>query len=170
MEQFEEGKRRSGEVLIRIYEPPDRPAVLALHEELQAYERPLRVSRSAKPDVSNAYIREFEEQLADPDCDASLFVAEKDDTIVGFAFCVAEEDILDDPPEQIYLQDLTVTKTARSAGVGRSLVEAVRRFARQRGISRINLMVLATNKDALAAYRAMGFEIAILHLETHLSS
>lgn len=168
MEQFDEGCR-SGEVLIRIYEPRDRPAILALHEELQAYERPLRASRSAKPGVNDAYIQELEEQLADPECDAFLFVAEKDGTIVGFAFCAAEADILDDPPEQVYLQDLMVTKTARGAGVGRALVEAVRRFARDRGISRIQLMVLATNKDAIAAYRAMGFEIAILHLEANSS-
>ncbi len=156
-------------MLIRTYEPSDRPAVLALHKELQAYERPLRALRSSKPDVSDAYVREFEELLADPNCDATLFIAEKEGTIVGFAFCLAEEDILDDPPEQVYLQDLMVTQAARQTGIGRALVDAVRGFAHERNINRINLMVLADNQDALAAYRAMGFEVAILHLETTLS-
>ncbi|MEO1296821.1 MAG: GNAT family N-acetyltransferase [Cyanobacteria bacterium J06636_16] len=158
-------------MLIRMYEPSDRPAVLALHQELQAYERPLRTLRSSKPDVSDTYVRgEFEELLADPDCDATLFIAEKEGAVVGFAFCVAEEDILDDPPEQVYLQDLIVTKAARKMGVGRALVDAVRGFAQERSINRINLMVLASNQDALVAYQAMGFEIAILHLETMLST
>ena len=170
MEKFEEGNCRSDEVLIRIYKPLDRSAVMALHEELQAYERPLRASRSARPGVSDTYIQQIEEDLAHPDCDANLFVAEKNGTVIGFAFCVAEKDILDDPPEQVYLQDLMITKTERGAGVGRLLVKAVKRFASDRGISRINLMVLASNKDAIAAYRAMGFEISIFHLEANLSS
>ena len=61
-----------------------------------------------------------------------------------------------------------VTEGACRTGVGRALVETVRSFAREPGISPINLMVLANNRDAIAAYRAMGFDVAILHLKQTL--
>ncbi|MEO1148452.1 MAG: GNAT family N-acetyltransferase [Cyanobacteria bacterium J06638_22] len=159
-----------GAVQIRHWQPDDRSAILALHEELQAYERNIRSYRSAKPGLSEEYIKEFDEQLEDPDCDAAFFVAEANGKVIGFAFCVAEGDILDDPPEQVYLQDLMVTHTARRSGVGRKLMDAVRNFARERQILRIQLPVLARNEDAISFYRAMGFDTVILGMEQDLSS
>ncbi|MEM9448307.1 MAG: GNAT family N-acetyltransferase [Cyanobacteria bacterium P01_E01_bin.6] len=159
----------SGATRIRHWQPEDRSAILTLHEELQAYECNIRSYRSTKPGLSEEYIKEFDEQLEDPDCDAAFFVAEVDDKVIGFAFCVAEGDILDDPPEQVYIQDLMVTQVARRSGVGRKLMDAVRSFARDRQISRIQLPVLAKNEDAIAFYRAMGFGTVILGMEQDLS-
>lgn len=116
-----------GSVRIRHWQPKDRSAILTLHKELQAYECDIRSCRSAKPGLSEEYIKEFDEQLEDPDCDAAFFVAEANDNVIGFAFCVAEGDMLDDPPEQVYVQDLMVTQAARRSGVGRKLMDAVRR-------------------------------------------
>ena len=160
----------SGSVRIRHWQPEDRSAILTLHKELQTYERDIRSYRSAKPGLSEEYIKEFDEQLEDPDCDAAFWVAEVSDKVIGFAFCVAEGDILDDPPEQVYLQDLMVTQAARRSGVGRKLMDAVRSFAQERQIFRIQLPVLARNEDAIAFYRAMGFDTVILYMEQDLSS
>ena len=156
-------------VQIRDWQPKDRSAILALHKELQTYERDIRSCRSSKQDLSIEYIKGFDEQLEDPDCDAAFFVAEENDKVIGFAFCVADGDILDDPPEHVYLQDLMVTQAKRRSGVGRKLMDAVRNFAHERQISRIQLPVLAKNKNAIAAYRAMGFDTVILYMEQVLS-
>lgn len=163
-------KSNSEDVRIRNWQPKDRSAILALHKELQAYERGIRSYRSSKQDLSIEYVKEFDEQLEDPDCDVAFFVAEKNDNVIGFAFCAAEGDILDDPPEQVYLQDIMVTQVERRSGVGRKLMDAVRSFARERQISRIQLPVLAGNENAIAAYRAMGFDTVILYMEKDISS
>ena len=155
---------------IRNWQPEDRSAILALHKELQAYERDIRSCRSSKEGLSMEYIKSFDEQLEDPDCDAAFLVAEQNDKVIGFAFCVADGDILDDPPEHVYLQDLMVTQAARRFGVGRKLMDAVRSFAHERQIFCIQLPVLASNENAIAFYRAMGFDTVILYMEQNFSS
>lgn len=154
---------------IRPWCPEDREAILSLHKELQAYEIPLRTSRSAKDGVSAEYIKELEEQLHDSNCDSAFFVAEMQEEVVGFVFCAAEEDLLDEPAEQIYVQDIMVTENYRGLGIGKSLMKAVFVFAEERNISRINLMVLANNEKAVSFYNKLGFQTAILHLEHHMS-
>lgn len=59
--------------------------------------------------------------------------------------------------EDCWLEDLYVRETARRAGLGRALVDAACRRARERGCRRIELDVNEGNAPARALYEACGF-------------
>lgn len=61
---------------------------------------------------------------------------------------------LTDPPE---MQDVLVAAGARGRGVGRALVEALLREARDLGADRLRLTVSETNAAARAVYERLGF-------------
>ncbi|BDM83898.1 hypothetical protein AM10699_67590 (plasmid) [Acaryochloris marina MBIC10699] len=63
-----------------------------------------------------------------------------------------------------------VTKAMSRSDVGRKLMGAVRNFANERQISRIQLSVLAGSENVMAFYCAMGFDTVILYMEQDLSS
>ncbi len=60
--------------------------------------------------------------------------------------------------QDCWLEDLFVDRSARRTGLGRTLVGAAFESARARGCLRIALDVNEVNTDAIALYRAMGFE------------
>lgn len=53
---------------------------------------------------------------------------------------------------------LAVAPDARRAGLGRALMAAAETWLRERGAPKLQLMVRHGNEDALAFYRALGFE------------
>ena len=78
-------------------------------------------------------------------------VACKNDELVGLVHYIFHPDnwnIEDD----CYLQDLFVVETARSLGVGRSLIEAVYAKAGERGSPGVYWLTEKTNKQARALY------------------
>ena len=78
-------------------------------------------------------------------------VACKNDEMVGLVHYIFHPDnwnIEDD----CYLQDLFVVETARSLGVGRSLIEAVYAKAGERGSTGVYWLTEKTNKQARALY------------------
>ncbi len=151
---------------LRHYTPSDRDQVLGLHQELQAYEWPLRPLRSRSPTLSEDYFqREYDHIMADEDCDWMFLVAEDAGTLVGYVFCEVGGELLDEPREQVQVLDIMVTESARGEGAGRKLMNEVQRFAAERGITRITLDVLSSNEGAIAFYKALGFEVAVLSME-----
>ena len=60
--------------------------------------------------------------------------------------------------EDCWLEDLFVHESARGAGLGRTLVEAVIERARARGCRRVDLDVNSENPAAQALYRSLGFD------------
>ena len=78
-------------------------------------------------------------------------IACKNDEMVGLVHYIFHPDnwnIEDD----CYLQDLFVAETARSRGVGRSLIEAVYAKAGERGSPGVYWLTEKTNKQARALY------------------
>ncbi|KAI3862046.1 hypothetical protein MKW92_039628, partial [Papaver armeniacum] len=64
----------------------------------------------------------------------------------------------------------TVTEIARQQGVGSSMLKFAIESAKEDGIKRVFIHVRRDNKQALALYRKIGFEIlaeATPHLEEH---
>ncbi|QPH52431.1 GNAT family N-acetyltransferase [Pontivivens ytuae] len=151
-------------MIIRDYTPADREAVIALHEELQSYERDIRPTRAAGRQISVQQVDEYEATMADVE-DARLLIAEREGVPVGFTFFLAEAEMLEDPQAQIYVQDFMVTASARRSGIGRALMVEIRRFMAERGIGLIDLQVLTGNNAALAFYRAEGFDVAYMGLQ-----
>lgn len=56
----------------------------------------------------------------------------------------------------IYLEDLYVKPDARSRGIGKLMLRAVARMARERGAGRLEWSVLDWNEPALRFYRSLG--------------
>lgn len=57
------------------------------------------------------------------------------------------------------IKGLAVAVAHRRHGVGRALMHAAIRMAREAGARRLTLRVLAHNEDARALYAALGFEV-----------
>ncbi|MEM8492743.1 MAG: GNAT family N-acetyltransferase [Pseudomonadota bacterium] len=151
---------------IRPYGAEDREGVLSLLSELNEYERSLRALRSKAPTLSQDYFRhEYDEIMADEDCDFLFLVAEEQGSLIGYVFCEVSEELLDDPREQVRVLDIMATEHARRHGVGLRLMQAVEQFAADRSITRITLDVLASNAKAIAFYQSLGFQTALLCME-----
>lgn len=90
--------------------------------------------------------------------DSMIFVAENDDGLSGFvqlypSFCsVSAVPIL-------ILYDLFVDDSHRSKGLGRSLMNAARDFARENGYKRLELSTAKDNYIGQSLYESLGYEI-----------
>ena len=90
--------------------------------------------------------------------DSMIFVAENDDGLSGFvqlypSFCsVSAVPIL-------ILYDLFVDHSHRSKGLGRSLMNAARDFARENGYKRLELATAKDNYIGQSLYESLGYEI-----------
>jgi ribosomal-protein-alanine N-acetyltransferase len=60
--------------------------------------------------------------------------------------------------DEIHLLNVAVAPSSRRRGIGRVLVEEVRRYAREHGAAKILLEVRAGNAPALGLYESLGFE------------
>jgi ribosomal protein S18 acetylase RimI-like enzyme len=65
--------------------------------------------------------------------------------------------LLPDPPGRAWLEALWVDPSARRAGLGSELIEAVAAWSRDRGAARLELSVTACNGPARALYTRAGF-------------
>jgi len=91
---------------------------------------------------------------------AEVLIARLDDLPVGYAlFFHSYSTFLARPG--IYLEDLFVLPEHRGRGVGKALLGAVARIARQRGCGRLEWAVLDWNQSAIEFYRRVG--ATILH-------
>jgi GNAT superfamily N-acetyltransferase len=84
---------------------------------------------------------------------AVAFLAEDNGRAIGTATGAA----YDAAPGEAHVYAMWVAPDARGAGVGRALLDAVARWARDRGDRRLQLQVTETNHPARAFYGACGF-------------
>jgi ribosomal-protein-alanine N-acetyltransferase len=83
-----------------------------------------------------------------------LFVANRDDAVVGFAVGMVAGRGLESVAE---LESIAVAIGARRLGVGRALCEAVAGWCREQGAAALELEVRAASEGAVALYRGLGF-------------
>ena len=87
--------------------------------------------------------------------DAAVYVAELDGELVG------RLSLARDPhPASRHVADLGLMVSARHRrrGIGRALLQAAERWAREVGVSKLELHVFPHNEAARALYEASGFE------------
>jgi diamine N-acetyltransferase len=89
-------------------------------------------------------------QLANPD--QGWWVAEQDETLIGFGHAVLMED-------QCKLDKLYIHPDHQHHGLGAALLEQAREWAHKAGKTRLTLQVNRHNSLALNAYRKYGFAI-----------
>src|SRR2546426_6061408 len=134
---------------VRCAPPADEDSVLVLFEELFA--PPGRRPRGYTHERGAAG---FRHALANPDADILLAVAE-DGAIIGLSSVYVDLESIRFG-RRCWLEDLVVTATRRSQGIGRRLLDASTAWARERGCTHLLLNSALTRTDAHRFYLASG--------------
>ena len=112
-----------------------------------------RVSADATDDWCRA-------QLAD--ADVTIFLADDDaDGALGLAMIRIKRyagSLVSHGVDLAYIEELFVVPGARRQGIARDLLAGAKEFAKSKGLSAVSLNVWGINKEAIAAYDALGFE------------
>ena len=146
---------------VRLAESTDYHAACRLYAEadaLHARERPDRFRPTDRPARSRSL---FDAHL--DDTDQALFVAEMDGAVAGLVRVQAfERSELPDVPaltprRYAVVQELVVAQTHQRRGIGTRLMAEAHRWARDRGLTEIQLTVYDFNQPALRLYTRLGY-------------
>lgn len=155
----------NNQIQIRLWNDGDRASIIALDQELQAYERILCPSRSADLQTSVSHVRKLEKALAEEQDAGALFVAEIDGVIVGYLSCFFDEDELEQEPDELQIYDLVVSAQWRRRGIARLLIQSAEQMAHQHQVKRINVTTFLNNDAAKSTYEASDFKPALIVFE-----
>jgi GNAT superfamily N-acetyltransferase len=101
-----------------------------------------------------ATAQDFQRELNPPPGDPRA-IAESNSEAVGFALYFFNFSTFVGRPG-LYLEDLFVRPARRAHGIGRALLRALARIARERGCGRMEWAVLDWNEPALNFYQSLG--------------
>jgi ribosomal protein S18 acetylase RimI-like enzyme len=137
---------------VRPYASSDREGVLALAprltEGVAAWRDP-----EAVLDAVVGWVRDSIDTGGDPD--HLVLVAEIDGRVAGFVTAVERRHW--SGSADAYIGELVVDAAAEGQGIGRTLVDAVRQWAKARGLGAVTLETGAANARARGFYAAIGF-------------
>src|SRR3954466_11163757 len=125
----------------------DAAVIPSLVRELADYEKLLPDAKATPED--------FLRELDSPNPVIHVLIAEWDGAPCGFALYFFNFSTFVGRPG-LYLEDLFVRPTLRSKGVGRALLCALARIAKERDCGRMEWAVLDWNEPALRFYKTLG--------------
>ena len=128
---------------IRRAHREDCPRLLELVKELATYER--------APDEVTVSLAHFEESGFGKTPVWWAFVAEDDETVVGFALYYIRYSTW--KGQRMYLEDIMVTQSMRQKGIGGLLFERLIEEAKERNMNGIVWQVLEWNEPAISFYK-----------------
>lgn len=153
-------------MLIRRMEQKDFGAVHRLMEQLHGLHVQNRpdVYRDADPLSENEFSTLVE------DTGKIGLVAELDGAVAGFCDAVMKQpqDPLLQPVKTAYLDDICVDEACRHRGVGKALMQAMEKAAREEGAETLSLTVWSFNRNAAVFYGAMGMSPRNIVMEKKL--
>jgi diamine N-acetyltransferase len=132
---------------IRPATAADAATIAALVRELADYEKLLHEAKGTADD--------FVRELTAENPVIHVLIAEWNGEAAGFALYFFNFSTFVARPG-LYLEDLFVRPALRSHGIGRSLLRALARTARDRNCGRMEWAVLDWNEPALRFYKALG--------------
>jgi GNAT superfamily N-acetyltransferase len=130
-------------ITIRRAERKDCPRLLELVTELAVYER--------APNEVTVTLEHFEETGFGENPVWWAFVAEVDETIIGFALYYIRYSTW--KGARMYLEDIVVTEEWRGKGVGKLLFNCLVEEAKEKGWEAISWQVLEWNEPAINFYK-----------------
>lgn len=156
------------ELAIRRAEERDLPTINKLLYEVN------QVHSNLRPDLFKSGAKkytepELKEILKNPK--TPVFVAEKDNTVLGYAFCIHRQYVNDNNLTDIktlYIDDLCVDETVRGAQIGTAIYEYVLDYAKSCGCYNLTLNVWADNAKAVRFYEKAGLKIQKMGMEVIL--
>jgi len=124
----------------------DASTIASLVRELADYEKLL--------DEAKATAADFLQELESPNPVIHVLIAEWDGSPCGFALYFFNFSTFVGKPG-LYLEDLFVRPAQRQHGIGRALLRALARIAKERGCGRMEWAVLDWNEPALRFYKSL---------------
>lgn len=148
-EAVADGVRRPAPVEVRFAEPSDADSLALLSQELLAfYSLPVHYQRSYMAHVI------ADKAFRDPPS-VEILIATGSDRAVGF-LAFNETFALANCQSAVFIQDLFVTRKARTAGVGRLLMGRLAEICVERGVTQLDWTADPWNDKARSFYEAMG--------------
>ncbi len=99
---------------------------------------------------------------------SEIYVAEDENhTFAGYLF-VGESRNLMVGKSSGFIYDIYVNEEFRGKGIGKQLIERAENYCRQRGYTRLSLMVSAHNKPALKLYESTGFQKDQIYMDKEI--
>ena len=150
---------------VRQATPEDVPSLVALFQELDRMQADWRVF-TPRPGFYDEVGSRYREAMSS--ADAVVLVAADDEggEVVGMAFGETRVPSRFSDERALELSAVVVRAGYRGRGVGRELVEEAARFARERGISWIELKTFSPNRGAMEFWENLGFEPRVVQLTT----
>ena len=146
-------------VLIRAAIPEDYGAVCVLYAQV-AHVHSQALPHFFRPVEGPALPLEFFANILANE-DAAIFVAEWQATLIGMIHCIvgttpAVPVVM--PRRFVNIDDLVVSEHVRHQGVGQTLVERVHQWAREKGVTEVELNVWEFNTPARSLYEKLGYQ------------
>ncbi len=135
--------------IIRDAVESDMPQVLELIHELAVFEK--------EPDAVEVTVEELVKEGFGENRLFHCFVAEVDAQIVGIALVYYRFSTW--KGRSIHLEDLIVKESMRGTGLGSALYTEVMKYAKEKGVRRVEWVVLDWNKNAIDFYTKSGAEL-----------
>lgn len=129
-----------------------------------------KVHSDGRPDLFQAGTKKYSsEELNEllEDYSRPIYVAEEEGKILGYAFCIFQENNsnLLTHIKTLYIDDLCVLEGIRGKGVGTKLYQHVIKIAKQSGCYNVTLNVWACNEEAKAFYEKCGLHVQKIGME-----
>ena len=144
-------------MIIRQAQESDIPQVASLLYQVHD------VHATGRPDLfvkgERKYTDEELKEIFSDEVTRPVFVAEENDNILGYVFCIFEE--IEESRSRygvksLYIDDLCVDEKARGTGIGSSLYDYVLAYAKEQICNRITINVWALNESARRFYEKKG--------------
>lgn len=158
-------------ILVREFvDPTDWDDLRSCLIELQDFERRLDPRLPSGADIADAYLPKMLQRCKQTA--GKVLLAEIDDVCAGYATIltkVQSDEIGDGDTEFGLIADLVVLEKFRQLGIGRKLLEAAERYARECGVRWLRIGLLAGNQAADELYSSMGFGVLYIEREKDLT-
>lgn len=134
----------------------------------------LTVHHNGRPDLFKANCRKYnDDELKNliEDDTRPIFVGEDNGIVKGYAFCIIKESKGDNvlcDMKTLYIDDLCVDEGCRGQGVGRTIYEYVKNYAKEIGCYNLTLNVWSCNPPAEKFYKSCGLRPQKTTMETVL--
>lgn len=122
-----------------------------------------------KMNIDDRYVMQQLQNLKDhlEKKDAIVFIAECDGQIAGFIWC---HEIIRIQEKRLHISHFCVLEQYRNKGVGTLLMKEAKEYARVNKYSGIDLIVTATNSNAVRFYEQNEFSIERYLMNFHMGS
>lgn len=154
--------------MIRLAKNRDIPQIQTLLSQVGEVHHQIRPD-IFRPGALKYTASELQTILADPL--RPVFVAEVDDQILGYAFCIHRDydgTGVSTCRKEIYVDDVCVEEAHRGQGIATALMRQVYTYARERGCEFVTLNVWAGNDTARKFYESMGMTPRNTNMEIKL--